>query len=172
MGVCGMTVNKCVIDLQQGLGHALRKHALPAGQVDGDGLFLDLSRKPDVQCQRCEVEQQEQRDGSGSDTRGAAYFRDHGMRPQSVCFSKRPKCSMMVGRISRFSMVEVTKPPTMMVAIGPSISRPGCPLPAASGNSPNAVTSAVIRMDGSRSEAPRIAVSRFQVMFSSSIRCW
>ena len=56
-------------------------------------------------------------------------------------------------------MVEVTSPPTMMVAIGPSISRPGSPLPSASGSRPSAVTSAVIRIDGRRSAAPRSAVS-------------
>ena len=38
---------------------------------------------------------------------------------------------MIVGRINKLRMVEVTSPPTIMVAIGPSISRPGCPLPTA-----------------------------------------
>ena len=35
----------------------------------------------------------------------------------------------------------------MMIAIGPSISRPGFSLPSASGNRPSAVTVAVIRIN-------------------------
>jgi hypothetical protein len=37
----------------------------------------------------------------------------------------RQQCNRIVGRITRFSNVDVTRPQTMMVAIGPSISRPG-----------------------------------------------
>ena len=68
--------------------------------------------------------------------------------------------------------VELTSPPTMMIAIGPSISRPGSALPSASGSRPRPVTRAVIRIDGRRSSAPSSAVSRFHGRPSSSIRCW
>ena len=78
---------------------------------------------------------------------------------------------MMVGRINKFRTVDVTKPPTIIIAIGPSISRPGWPLPAASGNKPKAVTSAVIKMDGKRSDALWIAVSAFHVLPSKLIKC-
>ena len=59
----------------------------------------------------------------------------------------------------RLSAVEVMSPPRMTMAIGPSISRPGSPLPIASGRRPSAVTSAVMRIGPRRSSAPRMAVS-------------
>lgn len=40
------------------------------------------------------------------------------------------------------------------MASGPSISRPGAPLPSASGSSPSAVTVAVIITGANRSDAP------------------
>ena len=46
--------------------------------------------------------------------------------------------------------MEVTSSPRITVAIGPSISRPGSPLPMASGKSPKPVTSAVIKMRANR----------------------
>jgi len=55
--------------------------------------------------------------------------------------------------------MEVKSPPRMTTAIGPSISRPGSPMPMAKGRTPRAVTSEVIRMAANLSAAPRIAVS-------------
>src|SRR6266404_6686400 len=71
----------------------------------------------------------------------------------------RPNRKASVGKTSRFKRVEVTSPPRITIAIGPSISRPGSPLPIANGSRPSPVTKAVIRMGASRSEAPRRAVS-------------
>jgi hypothetical protein len=46
-----------------------------------------------------------------------------------------------VGSTSRFSPVEVISPPRITIAIGPSVSRPGSPLPMARGNRPKPETS-------------------------------
>ncbi len=59
-----------------------------------------------------------------------------------------------IGRIRRFSTVEVTRPPRITAAIGPSISRPGSPAPSASGSRPRPVTREVIRIGTIRSAAP------------------
>jgi hypothetical protein len=67
--------------------------------------------------------------------------------------------------------VEVKSPPRMTMAIGPSISRPGAPLPRASGRSPRAVTVEVMRIGAKRSEAPRTAASRPHSIPSFSTRC-
>ena len=61
-----------------------------------------------------------------------------------------PYFAKRVGKINKLSIVEVNKPPTMIEAIGPSISRPGSPLPNISGSNPSAVTIAVISIDGKR----------------------
>ena len=45
-------------------------------------------------------------------------------------------------------MVEVNKPPIMIMAIGPSISFPGSPDPMAIGSKARPATKAVIKMDG------------------------
>src|SRR5262249_29178522 len=76
-----------------------------------------------------------------------------------------------VGRTKRLSVVEVTSPPRITTAIGPSISQPASLLLRASGNRPRAVTVAVIRMGTRRSDAPRMAVPKFQVWPSWSTRC-
>ena len=55
--------------------------------------------------------------------------------------------------------MDVNRPPRITIAIGPSISRPGAPAPKASGSSPSAVTSAVMRTGVRRSVAPRNAAS-------------
>src|SRR5437870_2177421 len=72
---------------------------------------------------------------------------------------KCPNASASVGSTKRLSAVDVTSPPRITRARGPSISRPGSPLPRASGRRPGAVTSAVMRMGPRRSAAPRIAVA-------------
>src|SRR5579872_4154911 len=54
-------------------------------------------------------------------------------RPKGIC-SNFPYRSANVGSTRRLRAVEVTSPPRMMIAIGPSISRPGAPLPIANGN--------------------------------------
>ena len=63
--------------------------------------------------------------------------------------------------------LEIGKHIRTTTAMGPSISRPGSPLPMASGRQAGAVTNAVIKIGANRSEAPRIAVSRFQVVPST-----
>src|SRR5439155_22107886 len=55
----------------------------------------------------------------------------------ALCIANRPKRSANVGSTSRFNAVEVIRPPKMTIAIGPSISRPASPHPAASGNKPS-----------------------------------
>lgn len=60
----------------------------------------------------------------------------------------------------------------MILAIGPMISEPGLSLLNAIGNMARAVTSAVIRMDGNRSWAAKVMVSRFQVLPSLSTKYW
>ena len=82
-----------------------------------------------------------------------------------------PYRNASVGRRSRLRAVEVKRPPRITVAMGPSISRPGSPLPIASGRSPSAVTRAVMRIGTSRSDAPRIAASIPQVSPSTATRC-
>ena len=42
-----------------------------------------------------------------------------------IFFLKLPKFNKIVGRINRFSIVEVNNPPIIIAAIGPSISLPG-----------------------------------------------
>ena len=64
--------------------------------------------------------------------------------------SNFPYFAKRVGNINRLRIVELNKPPTMIEAIGPSISRPGSPLPNISGSNPSAVTIAVIKIDGNR----------------------
>ena len=61
-----------------------------------------------------------------------------------------PYFAKRVGNINKLRIVELNKPPTMIEAIGPSISRPGSPLPNISGSNPRAVTIAVIKIDGNR----------------------
>jgi len=73
----------------------------------------------------------------------------------------------MAGSNNKFSIVEEAKPPIIIAAIGPMISRPGLSLLNAIGNIANAVTSAVIRIDGKRSCAPSTAVSKFQLLPST-----
>src|SRR5712692_4279644 len=82
----------------------------------------------------------------------------------------RPYRSANVGSTSRLRAVEVKSPPRIMIAIGPSTSRPGAPLPIASGSRPSAVTSAVIRIGRSRSEAPRMAASKPQLIPSTETK--
>src|SRR5712691_773632 len=55
----------------------------------------------------------------------------------------------------------------MTSAMGPSISFPGSPLWTARGNSPSAVTRAVMKMGTRRLVAPRMAASIPHVIFSS-----
>ena len=73
--------------------------------------------------------------------------------------------------MSKLRAVEVTSPARITIAIGPSISRPGSPLPIAIGSNPSAATSAVIRTGSSLSEAPRSAVSRPHDAPSAETRC-
>ena len=47
--------------------------------------------------------------------------------------SNFPYFAKRVGSINKLRIVELNKPPTMIEAIGPSISRPGSPLPNISG---------------------------------------
>ena len=68
-------------------------------------------------------------------------------------------------------IVELIRPLTIMLAIGPSISRPGSPLPTTSGSRPKPVTIAVINIDGSLSDAPFNVVEKFQGSFSTSTKC-
>jgi len=69
------------------------------------------------------------------------------------------------------SAVEVAKPPRITSAIGPSISHPASPLFSASGSKPSPVTVAVIKIGTSRSDAARVAVSRFHGRPSCETRC-
>ncbi len=57
----------------------------------------------------------------------------------------------MAGSNNKFNNVEEARPPMMIAAIGPMISRPGLSLLNAIGNIASAVTNAVIRIDGKRS---------------------
>jgi hypothetical protein len=69
----------------------------------------------------------------GFTVRGLRYF---------ASFPKPPNFHANAGNTSKFKIVDDAKPPRMTLAIGPSISRPGWPLPSASGIRPSAVTSA------------------------------
>ena len=83
---------------------------------------------------------------------------NQGFSPSCYCMGKTfslvgsnsPYFAKRVGNINKLRIVELNKPPTMIEAIGPSISRPGSPLPNISGSNPSAVTIAVIKMDGNR----------------------
>ena len=66
-----------------------------------------------------------------------------------------PNLSASVGNTSRFRTVEVSSPPRITMAIGPSISRPAAPAPRPAAADPSPVTRAVIRIGSSRSDAPR-----------------
>ena len=103
--------------------------------------------------------------------RRAPRSRPEGAYYSTTARSNRPNRSASGGSTNRLSAVDVSSPPRITIAIGPSISRPGSPLPSASGRSPSAVTSAVIRIGPSRSSAPRIAVSRPQGAPSTATRC-
>ena len=81
------------------------------------------------------------------------------------------KFTKTAGSNNKFSMVEETRPPMMMAAIGPMISRPGLSLSKAIGSMASAVTSAVINMDGKRSWAPSFTVAADQICPSCSTRC-
>ena len=85
---------------------------------------------------------------------------------------KSPYLARSVGNIKRFSTVELNKPPTIIDAIGPSISLPGSPLPTINGSNPNPVTIAVIKMDGNLSDAPFAAVAKFHSKFSCLTKYW
>ena len=89
----------------------------------------------------------------------------------SAILSNLPSRNARVGSTRRFSAVEVTSPPRITIAIGPSISRPGSPLPIANGSSPRPVTNAAIKIGASLSEAPRSAVSNPQIMPSTLTKC-
>lgn len=86
--------------------------------------------------------------------------------------SNLPYRKERLGRTNRFRRVEVTRPPRITVAMGPSISRPGSPLSMASGKRPSPVTKAVINMGARRSEVPRRAVSKLQFIPSAETRCF
>ena len=79
-------------------------------------------------------------------------------RPESgndqIFFSNRPNLHNIVGNNSKLSKVDDAKPPTMIAAIGPMISRPGLSLVNAIGSIAKAVTNAVIRIEGNLSLAP------------------
>ena len=62
--------------------------------------------------------------------------------------SNSPYFAKRVGNINKLRIVELNKPPTIMEAIGPSISRPGSPLPNIRGNNPSAVTIAIVFTGG------------------------
>ena len=85
--------------------------------------------------------------------------------------SNFPYFAKRVGNINKLRIVELNNPPTIIEAIGPSISRPGSPLPNISGSNPSAVTMAVIRIDGNRWEAPKAAVEKFHGKFSFFTKC-
>ena len=82
-----------------------------------------------------------------------------------------PYLAKSVGNINKLRIVEVNKPPTMIDAIGPSISLPGSPLPKIRGSNPKPVTIAVIKIDGNLSEAPLAAVAKFHTRFSFCTKC-
>src|SRR5208282_714127 len=56
-------------------------------------------------------------------------FSGHHVTGNSFAAANRPKRSASTGSTSRLSSVEVTKPPRIAMAIGPSISRPASPEP-------------------------------------------
>ena len=74
----------------------------------------------------------------------------------------------MHGKSSKFRIVEENKPPMIMVAIGPIISEPGLSLLNAIGDMASAVTSAVIKIEGKRSWAASVIVSKLQCFPSCS----
>jgi hypothetical protein len=64
---------------------------------------------------------------------------------------KLPKRSKIAGNNNKFNNVDEAKPPIMMAAMGPMISRPGLSLSKAIGDIAKAVTKAVISIEGKRS---------------------
>lgn len=66
--------------------------------------------------------------------------------PTSGIWFKSAIAQVNIGSKRRLRAVEVANPPRIMIAMGLSISRPGAPLPSASGSKPKPVTRAVIKI--------------------------